>query len=536
MAKVLKLFNTFTRTLNQVEIGGKTVARYGQTQPSFQVGSFYICGPTVYSDCHVGHALTYIRSDLFRRFMKFIFDVRLVTVMNITDIDDKILHKTQLEYGPSGNYSSDPTRHSFNSISQKYFESFRNDIHTIRVQPADLIIKVSKNVDLIVNFIKKLESEGYAYIAPNKDVIFNVTKVMNYKGRIDPRVDHHGQNSSNLSNKFDSRDFVLWKSFKPNEPIWVYDSSVSGERIPGRPGWHVQCSAIASSIFGNKLDFHYGGKDLIFPHNYNEEACCCAFHNLDTSLTLHSWVKNWLHSGHLIIKQGSKDEKMSKSLGNVIPIKSFIDRSSVNALRLLCILSHYRTNIDYNNELLDKIKGVDHRISAFNSYLADNLKISSCDEYDENSCDLESAIQRTHEDIVDGICDDFDTNRGLNSILELSKIVYNVGADNVNLRDLVATWTLLKDWCQACGLEYGLQSSSSSQDSLMYEIVRDFRNKVRVWTIDEMRHNRKSSKSETEQLDSDKSINRLNDLMRECDKVRELLGNLGFVERDQKTK
>lgn len=527
MPKVLKLFNTFTRTLNSVELSGKTLTTNGYCGPNNGLqptqGSFYICGPTVYSDSHVGHAITYIRADLFRRFMRSFFNVRLNTVMNITDVDDKILEQTRKEFNLVHNNetptTTEPTKHPFNELSDRYYRSFLKDLNTINVQPADFHVKISKHVHLITEFIRRLEKTGHAYIATNGDVYFRVSSVKNYVGRTDDR-------KKSPDEKLDQRDFVLWKVSKPDEPIWKYQSSVSDKCIPGRPGWHVQCSAIASALFGKKLDFHFGGMDLIFPHHYNEEACCCAYHDLDTSKSLHVWSRHWLHSGHLVLK----DTKMSKSIGNTIAIQSFIGRSSVNALRLLCVYSHYRSNLDYSEDLVEKIKSIDHKISAFVSFLADELKLTQDniivleEERDrEVDADLKNATLATIDEILDGLCDDFHLDRGLFSILNLSKIVYSRGTGKISAPDLLTIWNLLKDWCETCGLSYSHvnTNSSSLQNESPVDLLSEFRQTTRKWVLEEMKSRQNSE---------DKSS--LLKLLKECDAVRAKMDELGFVVRD----
>lgn len=517
MKNILKLYNTFTRSLDNVQIKGQFLTVSSRNNDGLfpsRTGSLYICGPTVYSDCHIGHALTYVRADLFRKFMKSLFNTKLITVMNITDIDDKILAKTRHELGDTGNYSSEPEKHSFNHISDKYFKSFTEDLEKVRVDPPDLFVRVSRNINLIMDFIRTLERNGFAYVSSNKDVLFRVEKSKNYIGRVDKRKNEDlTRKIKDLTEKNDLRDFVLWKLSKPDEPIWTYDSTLSNISIPGRPGWHVQCSAIASAIFGKSLDFHYGGKDLIFPHHYNEQACCSAFHNLDT------WANNWLHSGHLIFK----NDKMSKSLGNVIPIKDFSDRVSVNSLRILCIKNHYRTDLVFDQDMLDIAKAIDHRLNAFNSYLDENIKLQ-CDDLQncvaQNDSDMDHVIERLEQEIIEGVCDDLDLGRGLSAIVEASKFAYTRGAINISPLSMLSLSFILKDWFNTCGLVYASKFEASSE-GLLYELVRDFRNDVRSWTISEIK---KSNRHESN----------LNELLRQCDDVRIKLENLGYVQRDNK--
>lgn len=511
MTKILTLYDTFTRSLKNVEISGTLVR--AASQPSHLYGSMYICGPTVYADSHIGHALTYIRADIFKRIMKRYFNITLVTVMNITDIDDKILNEVQTRLKPNEHVASEPSSHPFRKISEHYYKSFCDDMKKIRVQPPDLTFKVSDHVDLIMNFVRRLEKAQSTYTTSSGDVHFSVTSVPNYVGRRDPR-----DSRAKIGEKRDPRDFVLWKASKPGEPVWNY-RSLDGHDIPGRPGWHVQCSAIASSVFGNKLDFHFGGKDLIFPHHYNEEACCCAFHQLDTSESLHVWVKHWLHTSHIIYR----DTKMSKSIGNVMSVKNFIDRASVNALRLLCIVHHHRTDIVFSGEVLDKVKSLDHKISAFLSLLSTKIQSiasGNSENPDESRGCSKTILNETQQEILDGICDDLDLHRGILSIQELIKHIYATGIDNLEARDIVCIWYLLRDWCTAFGLEYG--PISGAHDESLLNLLKVFRQQVRSWSLQELR-NRPESKDE------------LLKLLKYCDDVRSQADEAGFVLTDAKS-
>lgn len=523
MTKVLKLYNTFKKSFNNVEISGKLISVSNNAGQPIN-GSFYICGPTVYSESHVGHALTYIRADLFRRFMKSTFNVNLFTVMNITDIDDKILEKTKEQYSELEKFPTDPTLHPFNRISERYRKSFLDDMSSIKIIPADLYMNVTRQVDLITSFIQNLETNGYAYKTQDGDIRFRTGSVKNYVTRIDPRrKDVDPTTDKNL-------DFVLWKAAKPDEPQWIYQSSLDGSILPGRPGWHVQCSAISSAIFGNQLDFHFGGKDLIFPHHYNEEACSCAYHLLDTSRSIHVWANHWLHSGHLVLE----DRKMSKSLGNVMPIKNFLDRSSLNALRLMCLKTHYRSDIEFSENLLADLKSLDHKISAFVAYLREQLErvqespaqLSSSDPSHDN--DLLMTIVKTRDEILDGLCDDFDTKRGLDSLLSISKEIYSKNKDDLRPRDLLDIWCLLKDWCTTCGLDYGGLTSSKidTRNESLSKVLFDFRSKVRTLALNDLRYGNSANNPEN-------NLSKL--LLKECDNVRAQADELGFVLRDSKS-
>lgn len=517
MSRVLKLFNSFTKANKIVVLEGKQLTTNVEVDKLTR-GSFYICGPTVYSDSHLGHALTYVRADLFRRVMRSVFNVKLTTVMNITDVDDKILARIEPDSAQNNSVdtSKDPKSHPFNEISDKYFSSFMNDMEYIRVEPPDLILKVSKHIHLITNYIRTLEERGHVYITSEGDIYFHTPSIKNYVGR------GMIESTSRIKideNKRDPRDFVVWKAAKPGEPVWTYKSSTTGKIIPGRPGWHVQCSAMASSIFGDELDFHYGGRDLSFPHHYNEEACCCAFHGLDTSQSLHVWSKHWLHSGHVVIK----DEKMSKSLGNVVSIRDFVKDTSINALRLMCVTSRYGSEVQFDSALLDRLKGLDHKLNAFINTLYDALYHVKLDHIDQ-ACTTDDAgtyafIQKTQSAILEGICDNMDLTTGSSAIISLSKYVYSKGVDKISPHNLVTIWNMVSQWCSIFGLEY--RALERTQDHTLVNLIRLFRQNVRAVALTGL----KSSQS-NDNAPIYKSI------LSECDNVRSRLDRLGFIERD----
>ena len=261
--------------------------------------------------------------------------------MNITDIDDKIIKRSLDE------------QKSWQDVAAHYQSAFLKDLHSLNVLPLNAYVPVTSQMDRIIEYIQQLEESGYAYL--------NETT-----GDIDldtARVDRELSNFQTISNVQPGRrspsDFTLWKAHKPNEPYWELKSRTTNRTIKGRPGWHVECSVISSSVLGSRLDFHFGGHDLLFPHHVNESRCCKAYScgleganekandsQIDGSptddrlstLPIHRWSSSWLHFGSLTINE----EKMSKSLGNFVQIKKFLRKHPKNTLRLLCIIHPYR--------------------------------------------------------------------------------------------------------------------------------------------------------------------------------------------------
>lgn len=252
--------------------------------------------------------------------------------MNITDIDDKIIKRSLEE------------KKSCEEVASKYLSGFLKDLHSLNVLPANAYVPVTCQIDRIIEYVQLLEEKGYAYVNETTgDVDLDTA-------RVDRELSSF-RTDSNLPGRRSQSDFTLWKAHKPNEPYWELRSRLTNRTIKGRPGWHVECSAISSSALGNRLDFHFGGRDLLFPHHVNESRCCKAYscalnettdnpNGLDNRLSepIHRWSSSWLHFGSLTINQ----EKMSKSLNNYVQIKKFLRKHPKNALRLLCIIHPYR--------------------------------------------------------------------------------------------------------------------------------------------------------------------------------------------------
>lgn len=274
-ADVPHFWNSFLRerrTVNRenlISVAGKLYA------------TCYVCGPTVYDFCHLGHALNYVRFDLFRRAMRRFCNIHVIAAMGITDIDDKIITKANHE------------KVSAESIAKRYTNAFLEDLTSLGVEEPDIFMPVTENMHLVVDFLSRLEQLGYAYVNQvTGDLVFDTGKVKDYMASEETE-------SGKSTGKKSPRDFVLWKLSKPGEPSWSFTSR-TGKEILGRPGWHVECSAMGTGIFGSRLHFHYGGKDLVFPHNYNESACCHAYHQLPT---IDGWSQIWLNTGHLILQK-----------------------------------------------------------------------------------------------------------------------------------------------------------------------------------------------------------------------------------------
>jgi cysteinyl-tRNA synthetase len=291
--------------------------------------SIYICGLTPYDDVHIGHARTFINFDVIVKFLRFI-GYKVKYVRNITDVDDKIIHRAKEESIPALDFS------------RKYIKEMHNDFFSLGIDPPDIEPKVSDHISEIISMIQSLEERGYAYRKNKSDVFFNIQKFKDYGKLANRTLDQLSAAERTITdlNKNHEADFVLWK-MDTDGITWP---SPWGE---GRPGWHIECSAMSIKYLGEEFDIHGGGLDLKFPHHENEIAQAkCA--------TKRNFASLWMHTGPLRIE----DKKMSKSLKNFITVKDILKKFHPEVLRLFFLLTHYRSPISYSQEGLENAKRV----------------------------------------------------------------------------------------------------------------------------------------------------------------------------------
>lgn len=321
----LVLYNTLTKKYEEFIPNNKNQVK------------IYICGPTVYDSPHIGHARTYISFDIIRRVLRDYFKYDVLFVMNITNIDDKIIKRAA-----ERNISCD-------ELSMIYEKEFLDEMDKLNVIRPDFITRVTEYVPEIIRFIEKLEERGIAYES-NGSVYFNLSKYKESFRYNLLRPETLAEEEEENKEKKCREDFVLWKLSKPGEPS--YDSKWG----KGRPGWHIECSVMASEILGDKLDIHAGGIDLAFPHHENEVAQCQGYFNQE-------WVKYFLHTGHLHID----GLKMSKSLKNFLTIKDIVDISSSQQLRILFLQHQWNKEMSYDQEQLKEAGSILKKIMNFTS-------------------------------------------------------------------------------------------------------------------------------------------------------------------------
>jgi cysteinyl-tRNA synthetase len=286
----------------------------------------YVCGITIYDYCHVGHARTYVAFDVINRYLRFCgYDVTYVR--NITDVDDKII-KRAAENGES-----------CDALTARFTRAMHADFNALGLLPADIEPTVTGHMQEIILMVQQLLDKGYAYIAKDGDVLFDVSKYQAYGALSQQNLEmlQAGARVEVSDSKDDPLDFVLWKMAKPGEPYW---QSPWGN---GRPGWHIECSAMSAKHLGTHFDIHGGGSDLQFPHHENEIAQSTCAHG-------HKYVNTWIHTGMVQVDK----EKMSKSLGNFFTVKDVLAQYNAEAVRYFLLSSQYRSQLNYSKENLEQ--------------------------------------------------------------------------------------------------------------------------------------------------------------------------------------
>jgi cysteinyl-tRNA synthetase len=389
--------------------------------------SMYCCGITVYDYCHLGHARTCVVWDVVRRYLEYLgYKVRYI--QNFTDIDDKILNRAKNEHTTMA------------AVAERFIEAYFEDMEKLGVRPADAYPRATHTLDGIKRLVYELEQKGYAYPSDG-DVYYSVRRFSDY-GKLSGRKldDLQAGASGRLENddpetikKQDPFDFALWKGAKPGEPSW---DSPWGQ---GRPGWHIECSAMVKEQLGETIDIHVGGSDLIFPHHENEIA-------QSEAATGKPLARYWLHNG--MVKVGG--EKMSKSLGNFITIRELLAKYDSRAVRLLILGAHYRKPIDFSDEGLQAATNGWHTLQEGLFFGYKHLKEDNSQITDEN---LENRFQTA-------VNQDFNFAGGLAVLFEIAKELRkegnnltHAGKTEGNLAQLTIKWHTLVKLSGVLGLE-----------------------------------------------------------------------------------
>lgn len=388
----------------------------------------YACGPTVYNFIHIGNARPLCVFDVLRRYMEY-RGMNVKFVQNFTDVDDKIIKRANEE------------GITFEEVSKKYIEEFWTDAHGLNVKEATVHPKATENIDEIIDIIKALEKKGYAY-AVDGDVYFRTLKFKEY-GKLSHQPIEDLQSGARIAvgeKKEDPLDFALWKAAKEGEPYW---ESPWGK---GRPGWHIECSAMNRRYLGKTIDIHCGGKDLVFPHHENEIAqseCAngCTF------------SKYWMHNGYINVD----NVKMSKSLGNFKTVREIADAYGYEVIRYFLISSHYRSPINYNLDIIEQCKSALDRLYTCRESLDFALKNA---EDIKDDTELVNQLNSRREQFITAMDDDLNTADGISAVFELVKDINTKILDKPVSKNVCETAAKLFDeLCDVLGILYNRQAN-----------------------------------------------------------------------------
>ena len=377
----------------------------------------YVCGMTVYSDAHIGHARTYFAFDVIRRYFEY-KGYKVTYVQNITDVDDKIINAANEKGVDALEYS------------RRFTDRCLSDLDNLGIRRADIYPKASETIPDMLEMIKKIIDNGYGYRSGN-DVYFSVGQFKDYGKLSGQKLDEMKVSECALTGekKLNPFDFALWKGVKPGEPFW---DSPWGD---GRPGWHIECSAMSSKFLGLPFDIHGGGMDLRFPHHENEIAQAEAATGKD-------FAKFWMHIGLLTVV----GEKMSKSIGNIVNVKDLLNKWDAEIVRLFFASAHYRSPPDFSEKaLLNAEKGLDRvyrlkeKLEVLSKNASDSFNEESLNERDKKYLEI---IDMFKEDFEKAMDDDFNTPQAISVIFDFVNKNYRYLDGNQNPNDSVCKHSL----------------------------------------------------------------------------------------------
>ncbi|MGP1494709.1 MAG: cysteine--tRNA ligase [Streptobacillus sp.] len=426
----MKIYNSLTNSLENFNSIEKN-----------KVG-IYVCGPTVYNYIHIGNSRPIIVFDVLARYLKSIgYEVKFV--QNFTDIDDKIIKKSIEEKVP------------FKDITEKYISAFLEDISKLNIIEGILRPRVSENIPEIIQMIENLINNSYAYVL-NGDVLFDVHKYRDY-GKLSNRTISNKENVEETETKKNVEDFALWKKKKEGEPYW--DSPWS----KGRPGWHIECSAMSEKYLGKNFDIHCGGLDLIFPHHENEIAQSICSHCEKTT-----FANYWMHNGFVEIN----GEKMSKSLGNFITLHDILKEYEGNILRFFMLTSHYRKPINFSYENIEIAKKT---LSSIEDTL---YRYESISNIQNSNKEILKLIDKFNDKFKEALDEDLNTPAAISSIhdhiKDINKLILNNGY--IELKNVVDN--LRDKLVNILGVELNMVKNNKIEEQLidlLYRIREDAR-------------------------------------------------------------
>lgn len=419
----MRIYNTLTRRKEEL----KTITD-GEVK-------IYACGPTVYNYIHIGNSRPLCVFDTLRRYLEY-RGYKVNFVQNFTDIDDKIIKKAIEE------------NTDYKTVSEKYIKEFWTDAKGLNFREATVHPKATENIDEIINIITTLVEKGYAYPVENGDVYFSPKKFSGY-GKLShqPLEELEAGARINIGElKREPMDFALWKGAKPGEPYW---ESPWGK---GRPGWHIECSAMVHRFLGNTIDIHCGGQDLIFPHHENEIAqseCCNGV----------PFAHYWMHNGYINVD----NVKMSKSLGNFFTVRDVAEKYGYEPIRYLMISSQYRSPINYSVDIIEQCKASLQRLYTCRNNLDFALE-NATDIVPENAEEIKKQLDSRREQFIEAMDDDLNTADGISAVFELVKDI-NVNVIDSKSAELIKyAIDLFDELTNVLGLVYNRDTGSLDEE------------------------------------------------------------------------
>ncbi len=422
----LRIYNTLTRTKEDF-----STIEPGKVR-------MYVCGPTVYAEAHIGHAMSALVFDIARRYLEY-KDYEVRYVMNFTDVDDKIINKANdLGVDPFG-------------LAQQYIDGYKRNLKALNIKPATVNPRATEDMPQIIQMIEQLIQNESAYVVDG-DVYYSVDSDDDY-GKLSGRSLETMNAGSRIqvdNRKEHPMDFALWKAAKPGEPAW---ESPWG---PGRPGWHIECSAMNMVHLGEQIDIHGGGNDLIFPHHENEIA-------QTESITGKTFARYWMHNGMM----GLKDEKMSKSVGNMITIDQFLRDHPGDVMRLWVLNGSYRSPLTYNESVVEQTTQAYKRLlSAKKEALPGVLGLSESEQQK-----LEEAAEHARQAFIEAMDDDFNTALAMAAIHELVKVINQARADGANTAQLESVQSVFNELTGTLGLVLSEESTQASSADAFIDLL-----------------------------------------------------------------
>ncbi len=487
-----QIYNTLTRSKEEI-----STLEPGRVR-------MYVCGPTVYDRAHIGHAMSSIIFDVVRRYLEY-QNYEVQHVMNYTDVDDKVINRARI-------LGFEPLE-----LAEKYIDEYDRHLRELNILEPTAKPRASKEIPAIIEMVEGLMAKGFAY-SINGDVYFEVSRDENY-GKLSGRRTEDMQAGARLEideRKRDPADFALWKSAKPGEPSW--DSPWG----PGRPGWHIECSAMSYRHLGEEIDIHGGGNDLVFPHHENEIA-------QSESITGKTFARYWVHNG--MMQLGG--EAMSKSTGNVLSIEEFLEMHEADVLRILVLNSHYRSPLSFSEEIAGGAKRGLDRIKAA-------LKPAVPGDGSSAGQALEHLTNKSGQDFVEAMDDDFNTPRALGAIYELVRGINQARDAGATEQELGAAQDKLRELAGVLGLRLTTSAELELQSSRLFELLLEIRDALPEGELSKAVHNANMTEQKLPDSELVELLLQMRSQFREVeqwslgDQIRDRLAEEGIVLEDGK--